>query len=388
MIEEAEAVFRNWKESPDLTRSRPWPYRPAPWPDELLSSWFLRVAHGLTLKPYTLAHATWRSVPPLLTRDIDNMADPRIVGVMAAKVDVPVQRAWETTLAAYDGKLVERYAPGGRNAWILQVGVRHRVRGLGGLQYCPVCFTEHVYFRRAWRVGFVTTCPDHGLRLLDRCDQCGSTLEPHRSAALHLCPRCGLDLRQGSLIPASRRVIELQRRAQSVLARGWGHLGGQILGWSHLYFDTLRIVVKALSFGVRSQALRNAVARRHGGDPSSFPKGAKTSIEQMCVGDRHRVLDLAAPLMKAWPERLVEACQEARMWRSWILHDAHDPPFVIADVINEHLTLRFYKPSTQEIVAALAYLQGTGRPVLKADLMRLVGDCQEVNAIFQAHAIR
>ena len=228
MIEEVEAVFRAWKESPDLTKSRPWPFRPQPRPDELLSSWFLRAAYGLKLKPYTLAHMTWRSTPPLLTRDIDNLADPRVVGGMSAKADTPVQSAWETTLAAFDGRLVDNYAPGGRNSWILQLGVRHRIRALAGLQYCPICLGEAAYFKRAWRLGFVTSCPAHGVKLLDRCTSCGATVEPHRSPALWICARCGADLRGGQASKASRRVIELQMRATAVLARGWGHLGERI----------------------------------------------------------------------------------------------------------------------------------------------------------------
>jgi hypothetical protein len=386
MIGQVETVFQTWKQSLDPARSRPWPYCPAPRPDELLSSWFLRIAHGLRIKPYTLAHMTWRSTPPLLTRDIDNFADPRIVGVMAAKTLTPIERAWSTTLAAYDGSLVDHYVPGGRNDWVLQLGVRHRIRNLAGLQYCPGCLGEVGYFRRTWRLGFVTCCPAHARRLLDRCDSCGATLEPHRAPTLHVCSRCGCDLRQAIAPAASPRVLELQTRTLSILERGWGHLGTSIFNWSHLYFDSLRIIAKALAFGSRSEAFRKAVVRRYGGDPSPYPYAKGRSLEHLGVADRHRLMDLVAAVLKRWPDRLVETCKEARVWRSWLLRDELNPPYAVERVVADHLSLGFYQPSDAEITAALAYLRNTGTTVTREKLRRWVGDCQAVTAIFKTDA--
>lgn len=383
-----EAVFQSWRDRTDLAKSRPWPYRPQPRPDELLSSWFLRVAHGLELKPYTLAHLTWRSTPPLLTRDIDNFADPRVVGAMAAKTDVSTSRAWATTLAAYDGLLVERYAPGGKNAWVLQLGVRHRARNLAGLQYCPTCLRESGYFQRAWRLGFVTCCVAHSCRLLDRCSACNATLEPHRAASLYQCSRCGVDLREAEALAAIPRVMEMQTRSRSALVRGWGRLGNDPFGWSHLYFESLRIITKAVAFGPRSEALRRTIVRRWGGDPSPYPWTLGRSLEHLGVVDRHRLFDLVAALIKQWPNRLIVACQEARVWRSWFLRDEPNPPYMVAKIVNEHLSLGYYKPSEAEIGSALAYLRNTDGPVTMSKLRELVGDCQAVPTLFKTDAVK
>lgn len=382
MIEAAERVFQSWRRSPDPAFSRPWPFCPAPRDDELLSSWFLRTAHGLELKPYALAHMTWHSTPPLLTRDIDNMADPRIVGGMAAKTRTSVGRAWATTLAAYDGNLTTHYLAGGRNAWILPVGVRHRMRRRAGLQFCPACLAEAGYFRRVWRLGFVTCCPTHACRLHDHCPGCGSTLEPHRSRALHICSHCGADLRRAPLILATKRVLWLQRQTLTTLRRGWGHLGKSKIGWSHIYFEVLRIVAKALAVGQRALALRLSVARRFGGDPSPFHFDNLREIELLDVAERYRLFELVAAVVREWPHRLVDACKDARVWRSWFIRDCDQPPFLIAQIADEHLTLGFYKPDAAEIAAALAYLRRARPSASKKALQRLVGDCQAVNEVF------
>ncbi|WP_246161422.1 hypothetical protein [Segnochrobactrum spirostomi] len=109
-------------------------------------------------------------------------------------------------------------------------------------------------------------------------------------------------------------------------------------------------------------------------------------MEHFSVHDRYRLVDLVAPLLKEWPTRLVEACREARMWRSWIIHDDPCPPYALASIVNEHLSLGSYKPSEVEIRAALAYLDRIGGPISKAKLVRLIGDCEAVDAIMQVEA--
>lgn len=382
MNEGAEAVFQSWKRSPDPAFSRPWPFRSAPRDDELLSSWFLRTAHALELKPYALAHMTWRSTPPLLTRDIDNMADPRIVGGMAVKTCTSVERAWATTLAAYEGYLTNHYVAGGRNAWVLPVGVRNRLRRRAGLQFCPACLAETGYYRRVWRLGFVTCCPAHACRLHDHCPGCGAALEPHRSRALHICARCGADLSRATIVPGSKRVLWLQRQALTTLRQGWGHLGKTDIGWSHIYFEALRIIAKALAVGQRAVALRLSVARRFGGDPSPFHFDSLREIELLDVAERDRLFDLAAAVVRGWPHRLVAACKDARVWRSWFIRDCDQPPFVIAQIADEYLTLGSYKPDAAEVAAAFTYLRHIQPSANKKALRRLVGDCQAVDKVF------
>lgn len=58
---------------------------------------------------------------------------------------------------------------------------------------CPACLTEEVYLRHFWEHAYVTACPVHRTRLIDRCQACGDVLSPHRER-IEQCP-CGYDLR-------------------------------------------------------------------------------------------------------------------------------------------------------------------------------------------------
>ncbi|MDQ3555642.1 MAG: TniQ family protein, partial [Gemmatimonadota bacterium] len=80
---------------------RLWPVHLKPLPDELLSSWLgrLAAAHGLKLHTFcTLAfgrRALWN-------RDLDRLAPPEVMEVLAERTATPPARVRETTLARYE----------------------------------------------------------------------------------------------------------------------------------------------------------------------------------------------------------------------------------------------------------------------------------------------
>ena len=72
---------------------------------------------------------------------------------------------------------------------------------------CPVCLTEEVYLRRDWEHAYVTACPLHHVRLVDRCEGCGELLSPNREH-IEQCP-CGHDLRTLTSGPATDAQVWL-----------------------------------------------------------------------------------------------------------------------------------------------------------------------------------
>lgn len=74
------------------------------------------------MKPYALGHIAWRSTPPPLTRDIDGIADDRILAILSASTLTPIEQCRATTLASYEGVLFESHQPLGRTTWIMPLG--------------------------------------------------------------------------------------------------------------------------------------------------------------------------------------------------------------------------------------------------------------------------
>lgn len=187
-----------------------WRFRLAPLPGELLSSCLARnaFAHGST--PYRFMNLFWEG-EAIWNRDFDR--DParllrrdRRKGAadwfddLAEHLGTPRRAIEGATLHDFrrlfrDGRASDSNA--GDVALILSAGVYHRTRTRHALQFCPGCLAHGVpHFRKAWRLGFVVACPEHGCLLLDACDRCGAAVVPHRSMTTGVadCHECGASI--------------------------------------------------------------------------------------------------------------------------------------------------------------------------------------------------
>src|SRR5437588_3931180 len=113
-----------------------WPAHTKPRPDELLSSWIVRLAMAHSEKLHTFCSLVWSREKQIWNRDIDKCADDKIIDVIADKTGTTRQRVLETTLSAYEGALYEKHNPRGNTLWLMPVGIYHRTRTLFGLQFC------------------------------------------------------------------------------------------------------------------------------------------------------------------------------------------------------------------------------------------------------------
>ena len=378
-----DRALAEWEHAIETGRRKPWPYRSRPRPDELLSSWFLRCAAGLWLKPFALSHAVWGGRLPILTRDIDNFAPAAMVAGMAALTASPLEAARLTSLAELEGRLVEHYTVVGRTNWIMPLGVRHRRRTRGGLQFCPRCLGEPIaYYRRTWRLAWATVCCRHDCVLLDRCPCCDTPVEPHRAPRLWLCATCGSDLSVADTKPAPDDLLALQMRHERYLECGWAELGTIVFPFSHLYFELVRQVSRVICTGPRSALLRVALTQ----DEEEARPFLMTfrDLETLDVGERSRLMSLVAIALEDWPVRFIAAAREARLWRSWATRDRPRLPFQFAAIVDEHLGAGVYNPTRAEIHAAELYLRRVQPGHRREHLRRLVGDCQAIPEIFDS----
>ncbi|WP_184711672.1 TniQ family protein [Comamonas odontotermitis] len=185
-----------------------WPIRYKPLPDELLSSWLVRLAHGHGMKVQTFCNLIFGNRRQVWNRDIDRLAPGWLVETLSVHTGTPIEIARKTTLQVFEGTLYPRFHPTGTLLWIQTMQMYHRQREGLGQQYCPGCLAEDVvpYFRKTWRVSLKTFCLRHACYLLDRCHVCGASVAFHRvdmaqgalpDVALSRCHQCGEDLGSG-----------------------------------------------------------------------------------------------------------------------------------------------------------------------------------------------
>ena len=300
-----------------------WPIHPKPLPDELLSSWILRLAYENDLNALTLCTLLFGYRKPIWNRDIDQLASEEILNKLAQVTGTPIERVYETTLKSYDGILFEKTNLSGTTRWVLSLGIQHRKRHAFGLQYCPKCLAEDKkpYFRRIWRLALITTCTKHGVVLLDRCPHCKSPIMPHRvgihghqyvphKSRLIYCCNCNKNLtRTPPLKNADPLLVKSQKSWETALRDGWINWDNNPSMYAFLFFNG----VKELSAGLVKHARRSKQTDNYSKLYKLVANLPRIEVELLSIDDRHTLLSEAASHLADWPDNFIASCRSRDM---------------------------------------------------------------------------
>lgn len=214
-------------------------------PDELLSSWLVRLAFANGVHPLTLTDVIWPKWRVWML-DLDRGVAPerecQATEFLGVASDVWQAATLRDIAYQVSGGLPSRP---GVWPWVLAIGARNRRRS-GGLQYCPECLaTDSIpYFRLRWRLAWHIACETHRVYLRDDCPVCASPLEPHRLGPEcdhpAMCAHCAADFTKGDHCErANPDILRFQKLAdgavlcgkamfhdQSVSARAWFEMAG------------------------------------------------------------------------------------------------------------------------------------------------------------------
>lgn len=297
--------------------------------------------------------------------------------VLAERTGTPMRRVTETTLSAYEGLIYEKHNPYGNTAWIMPVGVYHRTRRRFGLQFCPRCLSDKVpYFRRSWRLAFVTLCVKHRVALLDRCMSCGEAINFHRdemgdrnkqvSDSMTLCHSCKFDIRDAPVESIDQRTgeVEFQEHLLKAMNRGWVEIPGHGAVYSHLYFIVLHQLVRLLATGKRAPALRIAAEQRYWLTQRPF-LSKERDFERLDVAHRRWLLNAAGRLLGEWPDGFIDFCTTNQVWSSLLFRDLDAVPYWYWKVVRATLYRVPYYPSQDEIMRARVYFSTRGSRMSK-----------------------
>jgi hypothetical protein len=252
-----------------------WPVHLKPLPDELLSSWIIRLAHAHGYKVETVCSLLFGVGSAIWNRDIDTLAPPEVASALIRATGATVQQFESTTIRAFEGSLFERLNANGSTSWVVPIGVWHRTRRRPGLMFCALCLAsdQQPHFRRLWRLGFATCCVTHKVLLQDACPRCTSPIMPHRvdtggknmfpyGALITHCCSCGLDLRYASTLSAPDHLIALQARLETTLTAGCIAWAGNPNMYSLVFFNGLRLLMTGLALYRRKKGAMAVSTRK------------------------------------------------------------------------------------------------------------------------------
>jgi hypothetical protein len=342
------------------------------------------MAHGV--KVHTLCRLTW-ATKAVWNRDIDKLADEEFVQLLRLKTNISFSDAHATTISAYEGYLFEKLNRFGPTSWILPVGIYHRVRQRFGQQFCPRCLCEdkEPYYRKRWRLAFMTCCEIHSVALLDRCPQCGSAVNFHRNelgdpnmshaVSITHCFKCALDLSDRTVCsipkPVAEPMVIFTRDLLTAQKDGIARLGSGVNVYSHLFFAGVRQLMRVLATShSRVDNLRRELECSFGAEFESANGNSSVNLEELDVGQRNQLLNGARILLVDWPKRFIELSTKHSVWSSfWLKHmETASPrwgrlqktaPFWYWSIVNGYLKRDRYMPAEYEIRSATRYLQHT-----------------------------
>jgi hypothetical protein len=164
---------------------------------------------------------------------------------------------------------------------------------------------------------------------------------------------------------------------------GYVRLSESVTTYSQLYFAGLRQLMKIVAMqNKRVNDLRRAISEEFKVEVYTPPaSGPHHDVQEMNIEARRLLLGTVRCLLERWPHRFIELSRKYRVWSSlWLRHvdppaRANIPPapFWFWSVVHEHLYRAKYRPSDEEIKAAIRYLKMNRKVVNKSTIARLLG---------------
>lgn len=349
-----------------------------PLADEIFSSWIERTALEYLAAPHTFARIVFDS-RAVWNRDIDKSGTVDMAHALARPMAIDMAKAEATLLRGFEGKLVEHHNPNGNSRWLMPLGVWHRRRRLGGLQFCPLCLAEDniPFFRKRWRLSFMTTCDIHGCALACRCPDCGCPVQynvlPPTARTLRHCPFCGTDLADSPCrFSTPVAVVALQGMLLDAAYTGWGTHGAFGTRHALLIFPVMARILSLL-LSRRKVARRFIKIATMSAGVSDIDWIEGQDFDRLLVDERNAVLAVANTLFDDWPARFNEICRSSSAGVSALLQEGATLPFWYEDHVRTHFDRQPYIETVQEFEAALAYLKRYRIPPTRSAFVRLFG---------------
>jgi hypothetical protein len=334
----------------DITSSL-WPIHYKPLPDELLSCWLVRLAHGHGLKVQTFCNLIFGNRRQVWNRDIDRLAPTWLLDELSARTGTSPEAVFNTTLRSYDGLLYPKFRSASVLQWILALKLYHRKREGYGLQFCPACLAEDEipYFRKFWRVAFYTVCARHGTMLLDRCPKCGMAIAVHRLdmtspdslmiGPVSYCYSCRFDLRDASRI----EPISYDKQASELLMKINCELKVENLlvdrKWDLGRYAVMHQLCRIMVARYKHVHLREFVLDQVGSQDLPLTAG-HTSFEMRSIEERHHLMQLTAWLLADLEPRLTGAWKAGAVRYNVLLKDFTDRPDWYARIVAQFANWR------------------------------------------------
>lgn len=223
-----------------------------PYPDELLSSWFIRLARKNRTNISTIVCYIFKNnilaqhTSKLHIKDIDlydfNKSQQNMIYNLTG-IDIN-----KLQLFKYTGildEIVDRY----HKKWIAESKTSiHNAKHFYGARFCPQCLQENIYIPQFWRIMFYNICEKHLCYLLVSCPECNATFmynDNGYARNMNICYNCSFDLSNSTTHTPKQKEITAQKKLFSILNNGYYKVDNRYY-YSTSFFPLLRHLVNTV----------------------------------------------------------------------------------------------------------------------------------------------
>jgi hypothetical protein len=342
-----------------------------PFKDELITSWITRNALEYGIKPSNLSTLIFEDTEAWKS-DIDVYLNLKRIEILSKNTGVSEDTITDLTFYTSCDYFYNQTEKTPQVKWVMPLGVRTRKKSFG-LQYCPCCLIEdgkRPYFRKKWRLGFMTCCTDHSVQLHDRCPNCHDPIDIKRPQKredeilyhpedMAHCSSCGFDLRKTKYTISSKEEYEINRINFIQSTLGYGKVGCLEFNYSNLYFEGIRRLLSFLICSPKCEKffieLRNQMGLYQPYHRELI--GRNIEPERLNLEFRRTGLLMTYYLLKNWPDKFIENCHKFNITAHLIKTPYLEFPFWIVDAFFFHIQTKKYFSSSREKEHIIRYFE-------------------------------
>lgn len=330
----------------------PWPSFVGPLPDELFSSWLLRLSRSHLVRYYTFCSSYFDGIE-FWNRDLDKFLPDGIKKIITSKTilkDTDIERMM---LSSFNPNVfvadVSR-----RNSWFTPFGVyshRYTAKHRTTICICPSCLKKDgnmPYYRKKWRLSIQTICNECKSEMIDSCPQCGMPInhliseKERRSQApifpITYCWKCLYDLKNHHCNRPPEILLDMQGYISQTIESGYDIAHG--LQYSHLYFLVLRKILSLLNKPGNQPLIdfQKLICSETGLEFIPPANGRENPFELLTIEKRRNLLYKAYWVLADWPHRFRETTGKAGLRSKFFTNDFPEIPYWFkTELINNRL---------------------------------------------------
>lgn len=343
---------------------------PLPFSDEILSSWFVRIAYANNMHPHCFINNYFGTHNRGLFKNcFDANLGDELTNLFKKTLGEYFSYE-ELTLKSYEGILRESTFRDLHRAYI------------GTMQFCPKCLREEIpYYRKSWHLHLVTVCEKHQCFLYNACPQCHKSLALlrmyHDALNYTFCSYCGYDLKKAPIKKIGNKYtfgILANQQLAKMIENGYIQLGESVV-YSFCFVDTItqlsKLILLRRNFAfIHKHPLFKLLENRL---KSSLSSKQSTHL-QLTIAEKYALFGLIMYLFEDYPNHFSQFITMNHLTHWDMMKDIRYKAFWYENLVN-NITPRYIAFGSMvadaEVNNAIVYLRKQNILITKANLQRL-----------------